>query len=119
MADGVPTMQNTMSTAAPTPADTMQDPTQQQQQQPAEPFPPQQAAAADSPAPPLMNIHADIDMADAAVKQLFRIGPTPYHSNIFALPLAVARSAPPRNYTYDSTTTTTKDSDPGPKHRWQ
>lgn len=48
------------------PATTTENPTEAVQMQ--EPYPSQ--TSADSPAPPLMNIHADIDMADAAVHML-------------------------------------------------
>ncbi|KAL8892017.1 MAG: hypothetical protein Q9215_001019 [Flavoplaca cf. flavocitrina] len=59
MADDAP-MQHSIDIKAPTP-----DPPTKQEQ-PAESFRTQPAI--DSPAPPLMNIHADIDMVDAAVR---------------------------------------------------
>ncbi|KAL8995351.1 MAG: hypothetical protein Q9169_004893 [Polycauliona sp. 2 TL-2023] len=52
-----------MSTDAPTTPNIPQ-PQDQAQPEPAEPLRPQ--AAVDYPVPPLMNIHADIDMVDAA-----------------------------------------------------
>ncbi|KAL8734180.1 MAG: hypothetical protein Q9166_001665 [cf. Caloplaca sp. 2 TL-2023] len=55
-------MQNQMETAAP--SSVLDSPQQNQLQQPAESYPVQPTV--DSPAPPLMNIHADIDMVDVA-----------------------------------------------------
>ncbi|KAL8848430.1 MAG: hypothetical protein Q9221_006537 [Calogaya cf. arnoldii] len=85
MADDAP-MQNTMSTAAPTPASITQ-PQDQTQQQPAEAFPTQPVV--DSPAPPLMNIHADLDMADAA--------PSPAPPPLAITPKAERTATPVRN----------------------
>ncbi|KAI4280984.1 MAG: hypothetical protein L6R38_004013 [Xanthoria sp. 2 TBL-2021] len=86
MADDAP-MQHTTSTAAPTPASIPRLQDQTQQQQPAEPFPTQPAA--DSPAPPLMNIHADIDMADAA--------PSPAPPPLATTPTPQRTATPVRN----------------------
>ncbi|KAL8896633.1 MAG: hypothetical protein Q9192_002979 [Flavoplaca navasiana] len=80
MADDAP-MQDSIDIKAPTP-----DPPTKQEQ-PAESFRTQPAI--DSPAPPLMNIHADLDMVDAA--------PSPAPPPLAATPTAQRTATPIRN----------------------
>ncbi|KAL8672585.1 MAG: hypothetical protein Q9168_002958 [Polycauliona sp. 1 TL-2023] len=85
MANEAP-MQNATSTETPAPAD-VSPPQDQPPLQPAEPSRTQ--AAADYSAPPLMNIHADIDMVDAM--------PSPAPPPLATTPTTQRTSTPIRN----------------------
>ena len=103
MTDDAP-MQNSIDIKAPTP-----DPPTKQEQ-PAESFRTQPAI--DSPAPPLMNIHADIDMVDVAVRIKFNVAKYG-NTEILIFPPALTGSSAVGSYT-DST----KNSHPDQKYQW-